>query len=115
MIDNRASAGVPSSGPIPPELGSLTNLIIAYLYSNQLWGEVPLTPQNLVNLAELLLFGQSGCLTAANPASADWLAGFDPNTPVVKRHPASMAFRFQGNNSREVYFIWSRRPNMKSD
>lgn len=87
------------TGPIPTEFGSLTNLTELLLFSNQLTGAIPaelgnltslrlggnqlsgpVPPEltNLTNLNFLRLRGQVGCLTAADPIFAAWLAGFDP-------------------------------------
>ena len=43
------------SGPIPPELGNLTNLQDLFLYSNQLSGQIPAELGNLANLTGLFL------------------------------------------------------------
>ena len=45
------------SGPIPPELGSLTNLTVLLLHSNQLTGPVPPELGDLANLQEMSLSG----------------------------------------------------------
>ena len=45
------------SGPIPPELGSLTNLEALYLRGNQLSGAIPLELGNLTDLTQLSLSG----------------------------------------------------------
>ena len=45
------------SGRIPPELGSLSNLVGLYLSENQLSGEIPLELASLSNLWELSLSG----------------------------------------------------------
>ena len=41
------------TGPIPPEIGNLTNLEKLYLFLNQLTGEIPSEIGNLTNLTEL--------------------------------------------------------------
>ena len=46
------------AGPIPPELGYLTNLTVLGLWSNQLKGPVPSELGGLANLTELRLVGQ---------------------------------------------------------
>ncbi len=60
-----------------PDLSALTNLDRVYLYNNELSGAVPdlssLTP------SEFLVYGQTGCLTAATPQPATWLTSYDPN------------------------------------
>ena len=54
------------SGPIPPELGGLTNLEGLDLYGNQLTGAIPAELGSLTNLERLLLYGNQ--LTGAIPA-----------------------------------------------
>ena len=49
------------SGPIPPELGSLANLGGLDLASNQLSGPIPLELGNLANLQDLYLYGNPVC------------------------------------------------------
>jgi hypothetical protein len=66
------------SGTIPPELADLTNLRGLVLSGNQLSGEVPPELMTLSFLSTLSLRDQSGCLTAATPALAAWLTGYDP-------------------------------------
>ena len=46
------------SGPIPPELGNLTNLRFLFLGGNQLSGSIPTELGNLTNLQSLALDGQ---------------------------------------------------------
>ena len=43
------------SGPIPPELGALSNLLVLTLSSNQLTGEIPMELGNLISLEVLSL------------------------------------------------------------
>jgi len=43
------------SGPLPTELGSLTNLTWLWLAGNQLSGEIPASIVNLTNLTTLTL------------------------------------------------------------
>ena len=54
------------SGPIPPELGGLTNLEGLDLYGNQLTGAIPAELGGLTNLQGLYLYGNQ--LTGAIPA-----------------------------------------------
>jgi hypothetical protein len=66
------------TGQVPEYLGELTELGLLSLSVNGLAGPVPPTLVNLTNLFELNLGGQTGCLTAATPSFAAWLASFDP-------------------------------------
>ena len=52
------------SGPLPPELGSLTNLEELHLGNNDLSGPIPPELGGLVNLGRLFLGGNefSGCI-----------------------------------------------------
>ncbi len=55
------------TGPIPAELGNLTNLAHLFLYSNQLTGTVPAELGNLTNLTQLRI--GSNLLTGTLPQS----------------------------------------------
>ena len=55
------------TGPIPPEIGYLTNLTLLYLYENQLTGSIPSEIGNLTNLTYLKL--SSNQLTGEIPES----------------------------------------------
>ena len=54
----------PLGGEIPPELGSLTNLMDLYLYSNDLVGEIPEELGQLAHLQRLNIYGNNleGCI-----------------------------------------------------
>ena len=43
------------TGPIPPEIGNLTNLTTLWLWENQLTGSIPPEIGNLTNLEQLVL------------------------------------------------------------
>ena len=55
------------SGPIPPELGNLSNLTFLYLSDNDLSGEIPRELGNLAKLQELYLGGNQleGCVPSS--------------------------------------------------
>ena len=55
------------TGPIPPELGRLSNLRVLHIYSNNLTGPLPPEVGNLSNLRSLLLEGNN--LTGPLPSS----------------------------------------------
>ena len=60
------------SGTIPPELGNLTNLAYLYLHYNQLSGTIPATLANLSNLGYLNLDGNTPLGCWETQAALDW-------------------------------------------
>lgn len=65
------------TGPVPSTVGGLAAIELLHLNQNQLSGVVPPAIAGLTTLTSLNLFG-NGCLTA-DPATATFLVGFDPN------------------------------------
>jgi hypothetical protein len=64
-------------GLIPTEYGNLASLTSLAVTYNNLSGPVPPELADLPLISDLWLRGQSGCLTAATPTFAAWLASFD--------------------------------------
>ena len=66
--DSRLFISTPTqlTGPIPPELGNLTNLRWLTLHDNQLTGEIPAGLGRLTNLEQVWLAGNrfTGCVPA---------------------------------------------------
>ena len=63
------------SGPIPPELGGLTDLRWLHLGRNELIGHVPQTLLELEGLTSLTLEGNPGLCIPGTGAFSRWLRG----------------------------------------
>ncbi|MEO0733117.1 MAG: PKD domain-containing protein, partial [Bacteroidota bacterium] len=80
------------SGPLPPELGDLTDLTTLNLADNQLTGSIPAAYANLTNLTSFHLANNqlSGCYDPALASSANTTEELQPGGTVYLRPAASI-------------------------